>query len=142
MFRFIGFRLLQAIPVILVVITVTFFLVRIAPGGPFSGEKAVLPEVKVTVPDLSAGIDIANDRILGNAPVGGELTVADPTADVYALGILLYQALTGEQPSSLEGGEVASPSALGRRVAAWITSAVRKWMTASPSVWALATWKT
>jgi len=49
MWRFIGLRLLQAIPVILAVITVTFFLVRIAPGGPFSAEKAVLPEVKAAL---------------------------------------------------------------------------------------------
>ena len=39
----------KAIPVILAVITVTFFLVRIAPGGPFSAEKAVLPEVKAAL---------------------------------------------------------------------------------------------
>lgn len=45
MARFILYRLLQAIPVLLVVITVTFFLVRLAPGGPFSAEKAVPPEV-------------------------------------------------------------------------------------------------
>ncbi|MEZ0123568.1 MAG: ABC transporter permease [Candidatus Reddybacter sp.] len=45
MARFILMRLLQAIPVLLVVITVTFFLVRLAPGGPFSAEKAVPPEV-------------------------------------------------------------------------------------------------
>lgn len=38
-------RLLQAIPVLLVVISVTFFLVHSAPGGPFSAEKAVPPEV-------------------------------------------------------------------------------------------------
>jgi oligopeptide transport system permease protein len=43
--RFILHRLLQAIPVLLVVITATFFLVRAAPGGPFSAEKAVPPEV-------------------------------------------------------------------------------------------------
>ena len=43
--RFIWHRLLQAIPVLLVVITATFFLVRAAPGGPFSAEKAVPPEV-------------------------------------------------------------------------------------------------
>ena len=43
--RFILNRLLQAIPVLLVVITVTFFLVRLAPGGPFSAEKSVPPEV-------------------------------------------------------------------------------------------------
>jgi len=46
MWRFIFHRLLQAIPVILAVITVTFFLVRTAPGGPFDSEKAVLPEVQ------------------------------------------------------------------------------------------------
>ena len=47
--RFITFRLLQAVPVILAVITVTFFLVRVAPGGPFDSEKAVLPEVKAAL---------------------------------------------------------------------------------------------
>ncbi|MBI2784110.1 MAG: ABC transporter permease [Gammaproteobacteria bacterium] len=45
MLRFILYRLLQAIPVLLVVVTATFFLVRLAPGGPFSAEKAVPPEV-------------------------------------------------------------------------------------------------
>ena len=38
-------RLLIAIPVILIVITITFFLIRMAPGGPFDAEKAVPPEV-------------------------------------------------------------------------------------------------
>ena len=47
--RFLAVRLLQAIPVILAVITVTFFLVRIAPGGPFDSEKAVIPEVKAAL---------------------------------------------------------------------------------------------
>jgi oligopeptide transport system permease protein len=46
MLRFILRRILQGIPVLLVVITGTFFLVRFAPGGPFDQEKAVLPEVK------------------------------------------------------------------------------------------------
>jgi oligopeptide transport system permease protein len=46
MVRFIWLRLLQAIPVLLVVITFTFFLVRFAPGGPFDQEKQVLPEVR------------------------------------------------------------------------------------------------
>jgi oligopeptide transport system permease protein len=43
--RFIFSRLLQAIPVMLVVISVTFLLIHSAPGGPFSAEKAVPPEV-------------------------------------------------------------------------------------------------
>lgn len=41
MTKFISLRLLQAIPVLLVVITATFFLVRFAPGGPFDDEKKV-----------------------------------------------------------------------------------------------------
>lgn len=45
MLRFITNRLLQAIPVLLVVISVTFLLIHSAPGGPFSAEKAVPPEV-------------------------------------------------------------------------------------------------
>jgi len=49
MWRFIGLRTLQAIPVLLIVITVTFFLVRAAPGGPFSSEKAVSPQVKAAL---------------------------------------------------------------------------------------------
>lgn len=45
MIRFILKRLLQAIPVLLVAITITFFMVRAAPGGPFDQERAVPPEV-------------------------------------------------------------------------------------------------
>ncbi|MDB3967419.1 ABC transporter permease [Porticoccaceae bacterium] len=45
MLRFALSRLLQAIPVLLVVITMTFLLVHSAPGGPFSADKAVPAEV-------------------------------------------------------------------------------------------------
>ena len=38
-------RLLQAIPVLLIVVTVTFLLIRQAPGGPFDRERNVSPEV-------------------------------------------------------------------------------------------------
>jgi len=45
MLRFALGRLLQAIPVLLVVITMTFLLVHSAPGWPFSADKAVPEEV-------------------------------------------------------------------------------------------------
>lgn len=45
MLRFILSRLLQAIPVLLVVITVTFFLIHSVPGGPFDADRAVAPAV-------------------------------------------------------------------------------------------------
>jgi len=38
-------RLLALIPTLLLVITLVFFLVRLAPGGPFDAEKAAPPEV-------------------------------------------------------------------------------------------------
>src|SRR6478736_5626441 len=46
MFRFIAARLLQTIPVLFVVATLTFFMVRLVPGGPFDGERSVPPEIK------------------------------------------------------------------------------------------------
>lgn len=49
MWRFIGIRSLQALPVIFAVISITFFLVRAAPGGPFSNEKAVPPQVQAAL---------------------------------------------------------------------------------------------
>ncbi len=47
MFELILRRLGAAVPVLLVVITLTFFMVHSAPGGPFDEEKAVSPEVLV-----------------------------------------------------------------------------------------------
>ena len=46
MLKFIGMRLLQAIPVLFTVVTATFFLIRQAPGGPFDADKPVIPAVK------------------------------------------------------------------------------------------------
>jgi len=46
MIRFIAVRLLEFIPVVLAIVTITFFLARLAPGGPFSSEKNVRPEVR------------------------------------------------------------------------------------------------
>lgn len=46
MFRFILRRLLEALPVLLIVATLAFFLARFAPGGPFDEERALPPAVK------------------------------------------------------------------------------------------------
>ncbi|HJO95867.1 MAG TPA: ABC transporter permease subunit [Victivallales bacterium] len=45
MFFFISKRIIHVIPVLIIVASITFFLIRIAPGGPFSTEKSVTPEV-------------------------------------------------------------------------------------------------
>ncbi|MES1194939.1 MAG: ABC transporter permease subunit, partial [Opitutus sp.] len=45
MLRYTVRRLLQIIPVLFVIITATFFMVRFVPGGPFTAEKAIPPEI-------------------------------------------------------------------------------------------------
>ncbi len=39
-------RLAVMVPVFVLVVTLVFFMIRFAPGGPFDGEKAVSPEIK------------------------------------------------------------------------------------------------
>ncbi len=45
MFKFIFRRFLEAIPVLFIVATLTFFMAKSAPGGPFDSEKPPPPEV-------------------------------------------------------------------------------------------------
>jgi oligopeptide transport system permease protein len=40
-------RLLQAIPTLFVIATLTFFMTRFAPGGPFDSDKAIPEEIKI-----------------------------------------------------------------------------------------------
>jgi oligopeptide transport system permease protein len=49
MFTFISKRLLEAIPTLLVLITVSFFLMHSAPGSPFSSDRSLPPEVLANI---------------------------------------------------------------------------------------------
>ena len=75
MFRFILRRLLEAVPVLLIVATATFFLARFAPGGPFDEERPLPPAVKAQM-DAHYGLDkplaVQYVRFLGNL-VRGDL---------------------------------------------------------------------
>ncbi|SDM07002.1 oligopeptide transport system permease protein [Modicisalibacter muralis] len=42
-------RLAMAVPTLLVIITLSFFLMRIAPGGPFDGERALSPAIEANL---------------------------------------------------------------------------------------------
>lgn len=46
MVKFIVVRILQAIPTLLIIATLTFFMTRLAPGGPFDSEKNIPAEIK------------------------------------------------------------------------------------------------
>jgi oligopeptide transport system permease protein len=47
--RHTGTRALGLIPTLLVLITIAFFLIRIAPGGPFDSEKVLPPEIRANL---------------------------------------------------------------------------------------------
>ncbi|AXH61391.1 oligopeptide ABC transporter permease OppB [Providencia huaxiensis] len=49
MLKFIFRRLLEAIPTLLVLITISFFMMRLAPGSPFTGERKLPPEVMANI---------------------------------------------------------------------------------------------
>src|SRR5579872_7309027 len=42
-------RILSALPVILIAVTVSFFIMRLAPGGPFDGGRSLPPAVLANV---------------------------------------------------------------------------------------------
>jgi oligopeptide transport system permease protein len=42
-------RLLTAIPTLFVIVTLAFFLIRVAPGGPFNQERGLSPEIKANL---------------------------------------------------------------------------------------------
>lgn len=75
MLTIIARRLLQAIPTLLLIATVTFFMLRLAPGGPFDDEKAVEDEVRAQI-ESHYGLDLPLHeqyfRFLGNL-LHGEL---------------------------------------------------------------------
>lgn len=45
MFKFILYRVLQSIPVLFIIVTLTFVMVRSVPGGPFTQERQVSPQI-------------------------------------------------------------------------------------------------
>ena len=49
MLRYVLKRLLTAIPTLFVIVTISFFLMRVAPGGPFNQEKGLNPVIKANL---------------------------------------------------------------------------------------------
>jgi oligopeptide transport system permease protein len=49
MSAYIARRLLAGVPTLLVIVTIAFFMMRIAPGGPFDRERALPPEIEKNV---------------------------------------------------------------------------------------------
>jgi len=123
MLRFAFRRLLQAIPVLFVIVTVSFFMLRLAPGGPFTAEKAVTPEVLRNL-ERHYGLDRPLWRqyfdYLGSI-VRGDLGPSFKNAS-YSVNEIIAQKL----PVSLELGGWALLVALALGVPLGILAALRR----------------
>ena len=49
MLRFIAGRLVGAVPTLLIIIAMAFFMMRLAPGGPFDQERRLPPEIEKNI---------------------------------------------------------------------------------------------
>ena len=56
MLRYVFRRLMTAIPTLFVIVTISFFLIRVAPGGPFNQERGLNPVIKANL-DRQFGLD-------------------------------------------------------------------------------------
>lgn len=123
MLKFILKRLLEAIPTLLVLITVSFFMMRFAPGNPFSTERGLPPEVMANI-QQKYGLDkpVYQQYLtyLGNL-AQGDLGPSFKYKD-FSVNDLVSKAL----PVSATIGSFAFLLALGLGVSLGIMAALRQ----------------
>lgn len=123
MLKFILKRLLEAIPTLLVLITVSFFMMRFAPGNPFSTERGLPPEVMANIQQkygLDKPVYHQYSTYLGNL-VQGDLGPSFKYKD-FSVNDLVSKAL----PVSATIGSFAFLLALGLGVSLGIMAALRQ----------------
>jgi oligopeptide transport system permease protein len=68
MFKYLVRRILGAVPTLFILITLAFFMIRLAPGGPFDSDKVLPPEIQANLDakyDLDQPLFIQYIRYLG-----------------------------------------------------------------------------
>ena len=122
MFTFIIKRLLQAVPVLFIVATLTFFMIRLAPGGPFSAEKNVSPEILANI-NKHYGLD--KPVLLQYTDYMTSLLTGD-LGPSYKYSNRSVNAIIAQTfPVSLELGLMAMLFAIAIGVTAGITAAIK-----------------
>lgn len=122
MIRLLGKRLLVAPLVLLVLVSATFFLIRLAPGGPFSAERDFPPEVEAALNQryhLDRPLHIQYLSYLGN------LLKGDLGPSLKHRGRTVNQIVADHLPVSLVLGALGICLACTVGVAAGLVSALR-----------------
>jgi oligopeptide transport system permease protein len=123
MLRFVARRLLQLIPVLFVIVTVSFFMLRAVPGGPFTAEKAVSPEVLHNL-EAHYGLDQPLWRQYVNYL--GHLVRGEFGPSFKYSNRTVNEIIAGKLPTSLELGGLALAVALLVGLPLGVFAAVRQ----------------
>jgi oligopeptide transport system permease protein len=123
MLRFITRRLLELIPVLFIIATITFFMTRLAPGGPFDKEKNTTPEIRKAI-EAYYGLDKPLfEQYL--SVIKGYLK-GDLGPDYKYPNRSVQELILGAFPVSLELGCLALAIALAIGLTAGMLAAIRQ----------------
>lgn len=123
MFRFVSHRLMSAVPTVFIVVTLSFFLMRLAPGGPFNLERPLPPATMANIMatfQLDQPLYVQYATYLKNA-LTGDFGPSYIYRD-YSVAELIMQAL----PYSITLGLWALAFALVGGVTAGVVAALRQ----------------
>ncbi|MGB0372687.1 MAG: ABC transporter permease [Opitutales bacterium] len=101
MFRFIVSRVLQAIPVLFIIVTLTFFMVRLAPGGPFDQERAMSAASKEAI-NKQYGLD--KPLFAQYTAYLGDLLKGDMGPSLSSPGRQVNEIIFSKLPNSIQLG--------------------------------------
>src|SRR5262245_16416553 len=123
MLRFVARRLLEAIPVLFVIATATFFMLKLAPGGPYDQERATTPEIKEQT-DKYYGFDkpwLTQYLILLKGYLQGNLGI-----DYRYANRTVAELIAGAFPVSLELGVLSLAIAIVIGMTAGLLAAMKQ----------------
>jgi oligopeptide transport system permease protein len=120
MFKFIAKRIAQSVVVLFVIVTVTFFMVRFAPGDPFSAERKMPEHIKER---LMAHYGLDQPLLTQYGNYLGQLLQGD-LGPSFTQTRSVNQILAASFPVSLELGGLALLIALGIGLPVGIVAAV------------------
>lgn len=123
MLRFIARRCLETIPVLFVVATLTFVMMKLAPGGPFDTEKATTPEIRK---QLEAQYGLDKPLYQQYLDYMGNLLQGDLGPSFKYAGWSVNELLFSAFPVSLELGCYALALALAAGLSAGIIASLRQ----------------
>ncbi|HAH63112.1 MAG TPA: oligopeptide ABC transporter permease OppB [Treponema sp.] len=121
--KFIVKRLLGLIPTMFVIVTLSFFMIRLAPGGPFSSERKVSPEIMANLEHkyhMDEPLGMQYLRYLGDM-VHGDLGPSFKNKD-----FTVNQLIGASMPNSLVLGVTALAIAVLFGISFGLLSAVRQ----------------